>query len=226
MKPDVQTFASSSRLSAAVAACVAADLSAVLARRTRAALALPADRSWAAVAEALCAHVLDWARVSVTETDAAWPPAPDADSMRAALSGPAARHRGVSLASPAETAEAAAEAAAGIVTAHVLPLDACVLAMSADGGIAGLVPDGDALGEGLSPVCRTPVLAIRRSDVLRLTLTLPAIQSAPRICLLLSGDAGRATLAEAMAEGPIPALPVRAVLRGHRRVTAFHLADA
>ena len=43
----------------------------------------------------------------------------------------------------------------------------------------------------MCPVCREPVLAIRApgSDAVRLTLTLPALQSAPRICLLLAGEA-------------------------------------
>ena len=227
MTPEIRSFESSKALAVALAGVVAAELAAVLVRRTRTAYAMPGEWAHPAFGEALIGHELDWARVHVTTTDAAWPPR---DRTTAAAGGSLAANdvppgvRYARMDSRAGTPDEAAALAADAITAHILPLDICVLAMGQDGRVAGLVPGGDRLEEAINPVCREPVLPVRApgSGGVRLTLTLPAIQSAARICLVLSGPAALATLERAMGRGPVNDPPVRALVRGPRPLTAFH----
>lgn len=224
MKPEIIPFDSRGALSLALAGVVATELAAVLSRRTRAALAVPAEWSDPAFDDALFRHALDWARVHLTASDAAWPGRDDTAFASRPTTARDTALRFTALRASADTPEAAAGLAADAVTAHILPLDVCVLAMGDDGRIAGLVPGGDRLEEAINPVCREPVLPIRApgGGEVRLTLTLPAIQSATWIGLVLTGPAALASLERASGAGPVADPPVRALVRGPRRLTAFY----
>jgi 6-phosphogluconolactonase len=88
-----------------------------------------------------------------------------------------------------------------------------ILGMGEDGHIASLFPDAAALGAGLG--AESPVLALHpgRAPHARLSLSLRALLDSRDLVLMIFGHAKRHVLERALGEGPVEALPVRAILR-------------
>ena len=55
----------------------------------------------------------------------------------------------------------------------------------------------------------------------RLTFTLPALLEASLLCLHIEGQEKREVLNKALAEGPVEAMPIRAVLRSKKPLTLY-----
>jgi 6-phosphogluconolactonase len=93
------------------------------------------------------------------------------------------------------------------------PFDAVVLGMGNDGHTASFFPEGDTLADALT--ADGPVVAIRAPGAgePRVTLTLRALLASKALYLHIEGEEKLATLHQAEAEGPIEAMPVRAILR-------------
>ncbi len=87
--------------------------------------------------------------------------------------------------------------------------------MGDDGHTASLFPHAPALAAALTPKDGSPVRAIRADGIPqpRMTLTLPRILNARRIVLMIRGAGKKRVLDQAMAEGPVEDMPIRAVLR-------------
>jgi 6-phosphogluconolactonase len=85
--------------------------------------------------------------------------------------------------------------------------------MGNDGHTASFFPGGDTLAEALT--AEGPVVAIRAPGAgePRVTLTLPALLAAKVLYLHIEGEEKVLTLRKAEAEGPVEAMPVRAILR-------------
>lgn len=207
-------------LAEALADAVAGDLGAAIARRGVAAVAFSGGRTPARFFAALARRPLAWEKVVVTLVDERWVPPGHARSNEALLRegllrGPAAAARFLGLVSEAESPEAGLAAVTARLAALPRPLDAVVLGLGADGHTASFFPGGDSLAAALDPAGEAPVLPLRAPGAgePRITLTLPLILEAARVYLHIEGPDKAAVLAAALRDGPVEALPVRAVLR-------------
>jgi 6-phosphogluconolactonase len=102
-------------------------------------------------------------------------------------------------------------------------LDVVVLGMGSDGHTASLFPGGDHLGEAINPKTKKRLMKISApaADEPRLTFTLPALLDASLLCLHIEGQEKRDVLNKALAEGPVEAMPIRAVLRSKKPLTLY-----
>lgn len=216
-------FEDRDKLAAGVAAALAETVRARLAETERAALALAGGSTPGPAYDRLACLDLPWARVTVTLTDERWvePTSALANAgllRRRLLTGPAAAARLESLKGFAATLEAAAREAEARL-APLLPFAAVLLGMGEDGHIASLFPRAPELSQGLDPdgerLCLPVPLARLEPFVPRLTLTLAALTATRALLLLITGDAKRALVEQALS-GDSHALPVAAVLRQTR----------
>ncbi len=106
---------------------------------------------------------------------------------------------------------------------NVATLDVVVLGMGSDGHTASFFPGGNNLSEALNPKSgkRIVEMSAPAADESRLTFTLPALLDASLLCLHIEGQEKRAVLNQALAEGPVEAMPVRAVLRSKKPLTLY-----
>ncbi|PWC33373.1 6-phosphogluconolactonase [Azospirillum sp. TSO35-2] len=195
----------------------AALLTAAIAARGRATMALPGGRTPTPFLNALGRREVAWDKVTATLVDDRWLPADNPDSnahtLRATLLAAAPAIRFIPLHTGAATPEEGEAACAEALRALDGPFDLMVTGMGEDGHVASLFPDAPGLAaawEGTAP-CR----AIRSPTAPhpRMTLTLPRLLDSRRIVVLITGGAKRAVLEQARADGPDSALPVRALLR-------------
>ena len=106
---------------------------------------------------------------------------------------------------------------------NVGTLDVVVLGMGNDGHTASFFPGGDNLGEALNPKIgkRIVTMSAPAAGESRLTFTLPALLDASLLCLHIEGQEKRDVLNKALVEGPVEAMPVRAVLRSKKPLTLY-----
>ena len=106
---------------------------------------------------------------------------------------------------------------------NIATLDVVVLGMGGDGHTASYFPAGDNLSEALNPKTGKRIIEISApaADEPRLTFTLPAFLDASLVCLHIEGQEKRDVLNQALAEGPVEAMPVRAVLRSKKPLTLY-----
>jgi 6-phosphogluconolactonase len=106
---------------------------------------------------------------------------------------------------------------------NISTLDVVVLGMGSDGHTASFFPDGDNLSEALNPKSgkRIVEMSAPAAGEPRLTFTLPALLDASLLCLHIEGQEKRDVLNKALAEGPVEAMPVRAVLRSKKPLTLY-----
>jgi 6-phosphogluconolactonase len=106
---------------------------------------------------------------------------------------------------------------------NIATLDVVVLGMGNDGHTASFFPGGDNLSEALTPKTgkRIVEMSAPAADEPRLTFTLPSLLDASLLCLHIEGQEKRDVLDQALAEGPVEAMPVRAVLRSKKPLTLY-----
>ncbi len=216
MTPARRDFGDRAQLAEALAASVADMLKAGVDARGVASLAVSGGSTPAAFFEALAAHDdVPWDKVTVTLVDERWV---DAGSERSnarlvkasLLQGRAAAARFVPLYQGGTQPDAGAASAAQRAVPY--PLDVAVLGMGNDGHTASFFPGGDHLAEALAG--EGPVVTMRAPGAgePRVTLTLPVLLAARALYLHIEGEEKAATLARALADGPVEDMPVRAVL--------------
>lgn len=217
MTPARCDFAGRAELAEALAAAVAEGLKAGVEARGAASLAVSGGATPAAFFTALAAHDdVPWDRVTATLVDERWVDT-GADRSNARLvqakllQGRAAAARFVPLYQGGAQPDAGAASAAQRAVPY--PLDVAVLGMGNDGHTASFFPGGDTLAEALT--AEGPVVALRAPGAgePRVTLTLPVLLGARALYLHIEGEEKAATLARALADGPVEDMPVRAVLR-------------
>jgi len=213
---DLQEYADQEMLCLALADRLAGDLRRALGRRERALFCVPGGTTPGPVFDILSDIDLDWDRIDVIPSDERWVPEDDPRSnagllRRRLLQGKAAEARLIPLYAPAETPEAVLEALTASVKA-LLPIDVALLGMGADMHVASLFPGGDRLHEALASDA-PPLLPIRAPTVPepRITLTLPALESAFALHILITGAEKRAAIEKAEDLDPEKA-PVAALL--------------
>jgi 6-phosphogluconolactonase len=217
VRPARRDFRDKQQLAEALAEAVAAHLKAGVKARGAASLAVSGGSTPARFFEALSERAdVPWEKVTVTLVDERWV---DESSDRSngrlvkanLLRGRAAAATFVPLYQGGAEPDAYA---AGVAQRDVpQPFDAVILGMGNDGHTASFFPGGDTLAEALT--AEGPVVAIRAPGAgePRVTLTLPALLAAKALYLHIEGEEKVLTLRKAEAEGPVEAMPVRAILR-------------
>ncbi len=213
---NLQEYPDRDMMMIAVANRIAGDLGDALRSTGRASLCVPGGTTPGPVFDMLSAVDLDWANVSVFLNDERWVAEDDARSNTRLLrqrlfQGKAAAATLVPLHIDVPTPEEAVETLAQGIAPH-LPISVLLLGMGEDGHTASLFPGGDRLEEALAD--NAPILMPMRAGGAgepRITLTLPVLQGAMRIHLLITGAEKRAVLETAEA-GLLRDAPVKGIL--------------
>lgn len=228
MSPIRRSFASKEELALALADTVAGDLNAGIAARGKAALAVSGGSTPARFFQALSQRSdVDWARVTVTLVDERWvDETSDRSNARLVqanlLQGPAAAAAFVPLYQGGDAPDAAGIARSNDAINAVGEVDAVILGMGNDGHTASFFPGGDTLEEALT--VEGPVISIRAPGAgePRVTLTLRRLLAADGLYMHIEGEEKAKVLDQALAEGTVQEMPVRAVLRQTQKpVTVF-----
>ena len=217
MRPARRTFEDKEQLAAALAETVAANLKAGIAARGVASMAVSGGGTPGRFFQVLAQRAdVPWDKVTVTLVDERWvDETSDRSNARLVkanlLQGRAAIAKFVPLYTGEGTPDAAKSSAAQAAVPQ--PLDVALLGMGNDGHTASFFPGGDTLNEALT--AEGPVVAIRAPGAgePRVTLTLKRLLAARALYLHIEGEEKVETLRKAEAEGPIEAMPVRAILR-------------
>ncbi|MDX3899843.1 MAG: 6-phosphogluconolactonase [Sphingobium sp.] len=196
---------------------VAGRLSAAIADRGVATLALSGGRSPRAMLEALRTMPLDWAKLIVVQVDERWVEADHPDSNQrlireALLTGPAAAARLVAMKNDAPDAYRGQPACEAAMAALPWPLDIVLLGMGEDGHTASLFPGAAELHEGLTTSALTLAVTPPAAPHQRLSLSRRAILSSREILLQIGGSAKEAVYWAALAGGAVEEMPIRAAL--------------
>jgi len=191
-----RTFATRDELAKSLATAVAADLAAGIAALGTASLAVSGGSTPAKFFAALSEADIAWDKVVVTLVDERW-----VDESSDRSNGRLVR---------ANLLRGKA-AAARVAPPH--QVDVVILGMGNDGHTASFFPGGDNLGAALNE--EGPVVTMRAPGAgePRVTLTLRRLLAARALYLHIEGEEKVRTLDTALGEGPVDAMPVRAVLR-------------
>jgi 6-phosphogluconolactonase len=220
LKPERLDFPTREALAEALSARVAADLISGTGKRGSAALAVSGGSTPALFFGKLSSRGdVPWANVLVTLVDERWV---DESSERSnarlvketLLRHAAARARFLALYSgDAEPGPAGlARTAAGLDTLP-RPFDAVVLGMGNDGHTASFFPGGDNLERALTEPGPVVSMHAEGAGEPRVTMTLPRLLDTMRLYLHIEGDQKARVLEQALADGPVAEMPIRAVLR-------------
>lgn len=193
---------------------LAVSLRTAIADRGQASLILSGGRTPRPVLARLGALAVSWPEVTVSLSDERWVPADHPESNEALvrtvlMTGPAGSARFVPLYGGEDSPRAGQDACEARLAAIERPFDAVYLGMGGDGHFASLFPHEPALERQDGLCAAVPETPERQA---RMTLTAPAILSARRIFLLISGAEKRSVYQDAKRLGPVQELPIRLVL--------------
>jgi len=214
-RPVIEVYDTADEAAQAAAMAIADWLAAGLAENDRASFVATGGTSPGPVYDLLATIGLPWEQISVTLSDERWVPPTSPDSNERLLRerllvGEASGARLAPLWSPAATPEDAAEAAE-VAVSDLLPADAVLLGMGADGHFASLFPGSVMLEEGLDPYGGALVIHVPQGEPAppqdRLSLTLYALTQSYLIVVLISGEAKRRVIEEG------DDLPIHALFR-------------
>jgi 6-phosphogluconolactonase len=204
----------------AAADAAAAAIEARLAPPGRKRLMVTGGRGPGPVYDRLARCDLDWSRVDVTLSDDRFVPPDSLESnerlvRERLLHGQAAQARFIPLKGPGPTpADDAARAEPAIRA--LLPFDAALLGMGADGHVASLFPTAPNLADELDPAGERLVVGVDQAGlepyVPRISLTGRALLASSLILLLVGGDPKRALIERVIADSAF-APPVAALIR-------------
>jgi 6-phosphogluconolactonase len=187
-------------------------------RRGVASLAVSGGSTPAEFFRRLHAIDLPWERIVITLADDRWVPPTHADSTEK-LVREELLHRSspfLGLVNDAATPQAGEAAINDRLQALPLPLTLSCLGMGEDGHYASIFPHNASLAKAMDPanllLC-TAVSDAPKPPPQRITLTLPTLMNTGRVILHLIGQSKLDALDTALADGPVEAMPIRAILR-------------
>lgn len=203
---------------------ISSDLVQHLFHHDRALLIVPGGRTPQGIFDVLCGADLPWDRVDIIASDERWVPMDDPQSNGAMIR----RHLMQARAAAANFLDLymdghSPQQACGLLSQRLaprLPAAVALLGMGADLHFASLFPGGDHLVQAMDPAAPA-VLPMRPGDTTlaaRVTLTLPALQSALNLHVVFTGQDKRSALEGAKGD-PLEA-PIRAIEKGAQ----FHWA--
>ena len=223
MNPARRSFGSKEDLALALAEAIVDDLQGGISANGFASLAVSGGSTPAKFFGALGRRRdVEWEKVLVTLVDERWVPETESRSNAGLvnekmLQGPAAVARFIPLYAGGDAPDAAGLARAAEQVA-ILParFSAVVLGMGNDGHTASFFPGGDHLAEALAGTA--PVVSMRAPGAgeARVTFSLSRLLDTDALYLHIEGEEKAKVLEQALAEGPVEAMPVRAVLRQTR----------
>ncbi len=170
--------------------------------------------------EQLSQRIIDWQNVIITLADERWVDTNSSDSNEylartTLLTNHAERAKFIGLTTTDSSPEQGVTQVNERLKDFPLPSDICLLGMGNDGHTASLFPDDDNLSAALSMHQTSHCLAMtpHNAKYQRITLTLPYILNSKLIILLLIGTEKDTVLNQAISDGPVEKMPVRAILR-------------
>jgi 6-phosphogluconolactonase len=225
---DRRSFADKPTLAKELAEAIADRIRTAIAERGEAAIAVSGGSTPGRFFMALGKmRDIDWTKVIVTLVDERWV---DETSDRSnamlvnekMLQGPAAVARFFPLYSGGDepNAEQVAKTNA-LVSTLPKPFAAVILGMGNDGHTASFFPGGDTLDQALTS--QGPTLAIHAPGAgePRITFTLPRLLETDGLYLHIEGDEKAAVLEQALGNGPVEDMPIRAVLRSNAPLAVY-----
>jgi 6-phosphogluconolactonase len=217
-RPLATQFDSGDALAAGVARSIADTIRDAVAQRGRAAIALSGGSTPRPALRALAREPLPWPQVTITLVDDRWVPPEQPRSNHGMLNETLLDATRAARFIPLFTGDADPHMAEAKVEAHLAaiprPFDLVVLGLGDDGHTASLFPGGDRLADALDMQSGRTVMAMTAPGAPepRITLTLSAILESRRILLMFAGAEKKAVYDAALKDGPVEAMPVRAVL--------------
>jgi 6-phosphogluconolactonase len=213
-------YADRAELAKALAESVAEDLSAGLAERGKASLAVSGGSTPAKFFARLGkVKDIDWENVVVTLVDERWV---DEISDRSnaglvnetMLQGPAASAKFIPLYTGGDAPDPAAiDRTLANLESVPAPFDAVILGMGNDGHTASFFPGGDTLDAALTGSADALAIRAPGAGEPRVTLSLLRLLRTRALYLHIEGEEKAETLQRALGPGPVEDMPVRAVLR-------------
>ncbi|MEM8811959.1 MAG: 6-phosphogluconolactonase [Pseudomonadota bacterium] len=215
----VHTHANKAALAEALATEIEIELTAALANRDRAHLAVSGGTTPITFFQCLSRKPLNWKRVDVFPVDERWVDEGSTRSNARLIKSELLREQAASARfHPLYNGAADPRAGLPAVEAEYRPiaraLDVVVLGMGLDGHTASLFPHGDTLAEALDPGADATFTAMNAPGAgePRITLTAAAILRARRRFLHVEGIEKHRVLEEARSAGPVTDMPIRAFL--------------
>lgn len=219
-KNNQRKLAEKDDLAEALASEIADALNADLQASGRAMLAVSGGSTPKRFFEKLSTKDIDWAGVTVTLVDERWVDETSDRSNGALvkanlLQNKAAAARFFPLYTGDATPEQGVIALEASFARLKQPLSAVVLGMGSDGHTASFFPQGSQLEASLDLTNTSNFITMQAPGAgePRITFTLSALMKAGFLALHIEGDEKQTVLSEALSEGPVEDMPIRAVLR-------------
>lgn len=220
MTANMHAFANGGELAAGLADKVAEALSAAIAARGTASIAVSGGSTPKAFFEALSSRSLDWAKVVITLVDERFVPADNPRSNHLLVSqhllkNNAAAAKFLPLYQPATDAAQSAVIATEETAFVGNPFDVVTLGMGGDGHTASFFPGGSNLAKAIDPKTPRGIITMEAEGAgePRLTFTFASLQDARLLVLHIEGEGKKDVLAKAEQAGEETEMPIRAILR-------------
>jgi 6-phosphogluconolactonase len=220
MTANMNAFESGAALAAGLADKVAETLSAAVAARGSASIAVSGGSTPKAFFQALSSRSIAWDNVTITLVDERFVPADNPRSNHLLvkanlLKDKAAAAHFVPLYQPAEDAEKSAVIASEETRGIDDPFDVAIVGMGGDGHTASFFPGGNNLKLALDPKTSRGIITMEAEGAgePRLTFTFSSLQDARLLVLHIEGESKKDVLAKAEQPGEETEMPIRAFLR-------------
>ena len=220
MASTLHSFASAADLAGSLADKVASTLSAAIAARGTASIAVSGGSTPKAFFQALSTRDIAWNKVTITLVDERFVPADNPRSNHLLvdanlLQNKAKAARFLPLYQDTASVEEAASLATEKTKAISSPFDTVILGMGGDGHTASFFPGGSNLATALDPSTPRGIITMEAEGAgePRLTFTFSSLEDAALLVLHIEGEGKKDVLAKAEGSGDEAEMPIRAVLR-------------
>ncbi|MBB5571495.1 MULTISPECIES: 6-phosphogluconolactonase [Rhizobium] len=220
MTANMHAFANGAELAGKLADKVVEVLSAAIAARGSASIAVSGGSTPKVFFQTLSSRSLDWSKVTITLVDERFVPADNPRSnhllvQENLLKDKAAAAQFFPLYQDVPSVEEAAVIATEKTKCIGFPFDVAILGMGNDGHTASFFPGGSNLVAALDAKSPRGIITMEAEGAgePRLTFTFSSLQDARLLVLHIEGEGKKGVLAKAEAPGEETEMPIRAVLR-------------